>query len=353
MSEVLTTHWGNPSSVHPRGCQSRKLIETAREQVASAINAEPDEIYFTSGGSESNNWALRGAGVSNIVTSEIEHHSVLNCCRNLNKRGFHLGVVTANGEGSVNLSSLLKHVQRLRSLVSIQAVNNELGTIQPIEEVSAICKQHSAILHTDAVQAFGNIPVDVRRWRADLLSLSGHKFNAAPGVGVLFVRRGIELAPLIYGGQQENHMRGGTENVAAIVGIGIAAQAAVRNLEAKEKRLRPLVGDFIVRVLTIAGSRLNGSLNNRIAGTVNFSFSGVEGQTLVLCLARHGIYSSSGSACDSDSVKASHVIQAIGTPKEYELGAIRFSFSDDINERDILYILSSLNESIDFLRRQR
>ncbi len=351
MNEVLTEHWGNPSSIHPRGNKSKKLIETAREQVAAAINAEPDEIYFTSGGSEANSWALRGTGASNIITSEIEHHSILNCCQYINKRGLWLRIIPAGEDGTVELYELQKYVKQMRSLVSIQTVNNELGTIQPIRAIAEICKRNKSGFHTDAVQAVGNIPVDVKALGVDLLSLSGHKFHAAPGVGALYVRRRIAIAPLIFGGKQESHLRGGTENLAAIVGLGIAAHAAVRKLESKEKRLRPLVNDFIDRVLTIPGSRLNGSRTHRIAGTVNFSFYGIEGQTLVLWLARHRVYASAGSACDSDSVKASHVIKAIGVPKEYELGSIRFSFSDDIDARVISYTFNALYESIIGLRK--
>lgn len=347
--------WGNPSSLHTDGQLARELVDAARAKVAAAIGCEPSEVYFTSCGSESDNWAIKGAahmqkGKRNkIVTSKIEHHAVLHTCQALEKEGFEVVYVGVDEGGFINMDELRAAVDENTAVVAIMMANNEIGTIEPIREITEIAHKKGALMFTDAVQAVGNIPVDVKALGVDMLALSGHKIHAPKGIGALYIRKGVRIRNLIDGGGQEKGKRGGTENVPYIVGLGVAIENAVNNLSGME-RVRVLRDKLIDGLLEIPYSRLNGDRENRLPGNANLSFSYVEGEGLLLLLDMAGVSASTGSACSSNSLEASHVLLSIGVDIEDAHGSLRFSLSQSNTEEDVDYIIGAVREVVERLR---
>ncbi|MCL2036339.1 MAG: aminotransferase class V-fold PLP-dependent enzyme [Oscillospiraceae bacterium] len=354
----LKERYGNPSSVYSLGQESARAIEKSRERLASALNCTPGEIYFTGGGSESNNWAIRSCGASHIITSEFEHHAVLHVCENLEK---HTGVKTTYlpvyANGIIKIEDLEKalHENPSTGLVTIMFANNEIGTIQPIAEIGRLIsdwnkKNRKCRFHTDAVQAVGNVPIDVQAMNIDMLSLSGHKFHGMKGAGALYVRKGVKLPPFILGGAQERGSRAGTENVAGIVALGIAVEEAVGNLEEKNALLLKKRERIYNEVMKIERTRLNGDLEKRLSNNLNFSFEGIEGEALLLNLDLMGIAASSGSACTSGSLDPSHVLLALGLPHEIAHGSLRISMSRYTTDDEITHLLEVLPPIVAKLR---
>ena len=353
----LTEQYGNPSTIYTLGREAKKAIDSAREQVAKAINAQPNEIYFTSSGTESDNWAIKGVAYANkqkgkhIITSNIEHHAVLHTCEFLEKEGLEITYVPVDNEGILDLEQLKKAIRPDTILISVMLANNEIGTIQPIREISQLAKEHGIYLHTDAVQAIGSIPVDVDDLGVDLLSLSGHKIYGPKGVGVLYVKTGTKISPFIHGGGQERGKRAGTENVANIVGIGKAIELATQDIQAYSTHLQELRDMTIEEILkTIPHSRLNGHREKRLPGNVNISFEYIEGESILLMLDSKGISASSGSACTSGSLDPSHVLLAIGLPHEIAHGSLRLTFGEENTKDDVKYLLEVLPPIIERLR---
>lgn len=340
--------FGNPSSLHSLGQEAKEAIEHARKQVASLINAEPEEIIFTSGGTEANNLALKGFPASKIITSSIEHHAVLETAK---ASGKPVEIVSARKEGIVNLAELRSSLSQ-GSLVSIMHVNNEIGTIQPIQEIARLCKEKNSFFHTDAVQSFGKLEINVKKHGIDMLSASGHKINGPKGIGFLYIRKELKsrLTPLLHGGGQEKGLRSGTENVAGIVGLGKAAELAKKKMKqaGKVKLLRDF---FIKESLKIPGVTLNGSKDNRIFSNANFTIKNTEGEALVLMLDQFGIQCSTGSACSALGHKSSHVLRALGMSEEDIHSSVRFSFGFQNTRQEINYVIKKLKESIKNLRR--
>lgn len=357
MLPYLKDGYGNPSSIYKLGRESAQAIFDARKKVAKALNAEPNEIFFTSGGSEADNWAIKSAaklgakkGKKHIITSQIEHHAVLHTAMSLEKEGFEVTYLPVDEKGFVNPKDIENAIRPDTALVTIMYANNEIGTIEPIEEIGEICKEKGVYFHTDAVQAVGNVYIDVKKQNIDMLSLSGHKIHAQKGIGVLYCNKKIRLDNLIDGGGQEFGKRAGTENVAAIVGLGVAIEEAVATIEKRNNHLIPLRDMAIKELLTIPNTRLNGDEHRRLPGNINLSIIGVEGESLLLSLDMLGIAASSGSACTSGSLDPSHVLLAIGLKHEVAHGSLRLSFGDDITKEDINYIVSSVKEVAEKLR---
>jgi len=353
----LTEQYGNPSTIYTLGREAKKAIDNAREQVAKAINAQTNEIFFTGSGTESDNWALKGIAYANkqkgkhIITTNIEHHAVLHTCEFLQKEGFDITYVSVDNEGIVNLDELKKAIRPDTILISVMLANNEIGTIQPIKDISQIAKEHGIYLHTDAVQAVGNIPVDVQDLGVDLLSLSGHKIYGPKGVGVLYIKNGTKISPFIHGGGQERGKRAGTENVTNIVGIGKAIELATKDISTYSKHLQELRDMTIENILkTIPHSRLNGHPQKRLPGNVNISFEYIEGESILLMLDAKGISASSGSACTSGSLDPSHVLLAIGLPHEIAHGSLRLTFGEENTREDVKYLLEVLPPIVERLR---
>jgi cysteine desulfurase len=349
--------YGNASSIHQTGREAAKAIAEARRQVAAAIGAKPEEIYFTAGGSESDNWAIKGTAFArkakgnHIITSAIEHHAVLHTCEWLEKQGFEVTYLPVDSEGFVSPADVEKAITDKTILITIMAANNEIGTVEPIAEIGRIAKAHNIPFHTDAVQAIGAIPVNVNDWQADMLSLSGHKFHGPKGVGALYVRKGTRLDTFMQGGAQERGLRAGTENLAGIVGLGKAITLAVENLEEKSKKLVVLRDRLIDGILkSIPDVRLNGPRKNRLPGNVNVSVRYIEGESLLLRLDLSGIAASSGSACTSGSLDPSHVLLAIGLPHEIAHGSLRLSLSQDNTQADVDEVLTVLPGIVENLR---
>lgn len=360
MTPYFTEYYGNPSNIYSLGRQAKKALETARETVAECLGAQPNEIFFTSCGSESDNWAIKGTaaklaktGKRHIVTTEIEHHAVLNPCRALERNGFSVTRLGVHGDGLVRPGELEEALRPDTALVSVMFANNEIGTVQPAEEIGAVCKQRGVLFHTDAVQAAGHLPIAVNRLNADLLSISGHKFGGPKGVGVLFIRRGTELEPLIDGGAQERGRRAGTENVAGAVGLAAALKEACAHREETEARLTALRDRLAEGMLKISGSRLNGDPKKRLPGNVNVCFEGVEGETLVLLLDEKGICASSGSACTAGSTDPSHVLLALGLPRELARGSLRLTLGNENTAEDVEKILEVLPDAVEKIRSIR
>lgn len=358
MLPFLKERFGNPSSLHAIGRDSKAAIEGARKTVAGCIGANPNEIYFTSGGSESDNWAINGAtqimkklGKNHIITTTFEHHAVLNPIKNLEEQGFSVTYLDVHENGIVLPEEIESAITEKTGLVSIIFANNEIGTIQPIAEIGNICKKYGVIFHTDAVQAAGQIPIDTEEQCIDLLSLSAHKLHGPKGVGALYIRSGIILPNLILGGEQERGRRAGTENVAGIVGLAKALQLSCKSMHERNKRLCNMTDRLIDGLLKIEDSRLNGDRERRLAGNASFCFEGVEGESLLVMLDLKGICVSSGSACTSGSLDPSHVLLALGIPKSIARGSLRFSFSDYNTDDDIDYILETLPPIIERLRK--
>lgn len=357
MMPYLTTVYGNPSSMYSIGSEAQKAVELARVDVAEAINALPREIFFTSGGSESDNWAIKGVaralkakGKNHIITSAFEHHAVLHTCDALKKEGFEITLLDVHSDGLVRPEELEAAIKDTTALVSIMYANNEIGTIQPIEELGAVCRRHGVLFHTDAVQAMGNVPIDVKKQNIDLLSMTAHKLHGPKGCGALYIRQGIRPQILIDGGAQERGMRAGTENVAGIVGLASAVKRAKATMEQRTERLTGLRNRLIDSLSKIERSRLNGDREKRLPGNINMCFEGIEGEALLLRLDLMGICASSGSACTSGSLDPSHVLLAIGLPHEIAHGSLRLSFSDETTEEDIDYIAKCVPQVVNTLR---
>ena len=349
--------YGNPSSVHSFGRESRKALEAARRQVAAALKAEPGEIYFTGCGTESDNWAIRGTAYArknkgrHLITSAIEHHAVLHTCAQLEKEGFEVTYLPVDEFGIVQPETLQKAIRPDTTLVTIMTANNEIGTIQPIEELAKIAHEHGALFHTDAVQAIGSIAFDVKAMGIDMLSLSGHKFHAPKGVGALYIRKGVSIQRFMQGGAQERTQRAGTENLASIVGLGKAIELATQNIEQHNAHLTALRDHMIERISKeFEYVRLNGHATQRLPGNVNMSFQYIEGESMLLSLDLKGIAASSGSACTSGSLDPSHVLLAIGLPHEIAHGSLRMSFSEENTLEEVDYTVDCLKEIVDRLR---
>ena len=357
MLPYYTEKYGNPSSLYAVGREAKKALEEARENVANHLGALPNEIFFTSGGSEADNWAIKGVahelakkGKKHIITSKFEHHAVLHTTEALEKEGFEVTYLEVYENGIVKPEDVEKAIREDTALVTIMYANNEIGTIQPISEIGAICKKHGVLFHTDAVQAVGNVKINVKEENIDLLSLSGHKLHAPKGVGALYVRRGIRLPNLISGGAQERGKRAGTENVAGIVALSVAMDEAYANLDERNARLIRMRDRLIEGASKIERSRLNGDAVKRLPGNFNMCFEGIEGESLLVKLDFAGICASSGSACTSGSLDPSHVLLAIGLPHEIAHGSLRISFSDQNTEEDVDYILEVLPGIVSYLR---
>jgi len=349
--------FGNPSSLHSHGQEAKKAIEEAREKVAKALGADSEEIYFTSGGSESDNWALKGVAYAlkekgnHIITTEIEHHAVLHTCRYLEKEGFKVTYLPVDEYGLVKPEDLKKAITDKTILVSIMFANNEIGTIEPIEELVKIAHEKNIYFHTDAVQAVGNVPIDVKKLDVDLLSLSAHKIYGPKGVGALYIKKGVKIHSLIQGGTQEKNRRAGTENVPGIVGLGEAIELITKNLDSHINKLTFLRDKLINGILEkIPYTRLNGHPTKRLPGNVNVSFEFIDGESLILNLDMAGICASSGSACTSGSLEPSHVLLAIGLSKELARGSLRLTIGKDNTEEDIDKVLEALPQIVKRLR---
>jgi len=358
MLPYLGERFGNPSSIYSEGREARKAVEAARSQVAEAIGADPAEIFFTSGGTEADNLAVIGTARANrergdhIVTTVIEHHAVLEPCHYLENEGFKATYLPVNGAGLVDPQELREAITPSTLLVSVMYANNEVGTIQPIEEISAICRETGVYLHTDAVQALGALDVDVNRLGVDMLSVSAHKLYGPKGTGCLYVRKGTKLQSIILGGGQEKRMRSGTENVAGIVGFGAAMRLAAREWEQRSGHVRPLRDRLIDGILErIPYTRLNGDRELRLPNNVNVLFDFIEGEAICLKLDFQGIAASTGSACSSESGEASHVLLALGIPQEEAHGSLRLTLGRENTAEDVEYVLEKLPAIIEELRR--
>ena len=357
MLPFLKEGYGNPSSVYSKGREAKAAIEHAREQVAAAIGCNPDEVYFTSCGSEADNWALKGTvsklrakGKTHIVTTVFEHHAILHTCQYLEGLGCDVTYLPVNAKGLVDPQAVKAAIREDTALVSIMYANNEIGTIQPIAEIGAICKEAGVLFHTDAVQAVGNVPIDVKAQHIDMLSLSGHKIHAPKGVGVLYIRKGIGIDNFMHGGAQERKRRAGTEAVPNIVALGKACELITKDLPGRAQKLTAMRDKLMAEILKLPKTRLNGDAVKRLPGSVNFSFEGIEGESLLLMLDMKGICASSGSACTSGSLDPSHVLLAIGLPHEVAHGSLRLSLSDENTMEDVDYIIETLPKIVERLR---
>ncbi|MEG0269215.1 MAG: cysteine desulfurase NifS [Clostridia bacterium] len=357
MMPYFTQYYGNPSSIHSVGRDARRAVENARRQVALAIGADAREIYFTAGGSESDNWAIRCATATlankgkHIITSTIEHHAVLHTCAMLEKQGYRITYLPVDGEGLVNPQDVRNALCEDTVLITIMAANNEIGTLQPIAEIGKIAKAAGILFHTDAVQAVGAVPIDVNALQVDMLSLSGHKFHAPKGVGALYIRKGVKINNLIYGGAQERGLRAGTENVPGIVGLGKAIELAVSELPEYTQKMTHLRDRLIDGILAeIPNVRLNGHRTLRLPANVNVSVRYVEGEALLMRLDLAGIEGSSGSACTSGSLDPSHVLLAIGLPHEIAHGSLRLSLGTENTDEDVDKVLVELPKIVENLR---
>lgn len=357
MMPYLLDNYGNPSSIYKLGRENRKVVEESREKIAEILNCKPDEIYFTSGGSESDNTAIRGIAYSyknkgnHIITSKIEHPAVLETCKQLEKEGFEVSYISVGENGIINLEELKNAIKPTSTLITIMFANNEIGTIQPIEEIGKIAKEHNIIFHTDSVQAIGSVEIDVEKLNIDSLSLSAHKFYGPKGIGVLYVKKGIKFNKFINGGHQEKNKRAGTENVAGIVGLSKAMELAYRDLEEHNKKIKELRDYYVSQVKEkIPYIKINGDMEKRLPGNSNILFRFIEGESLLLNLDLKGICASSGSACTSGSLDPSHVLLAIGLPHEIAHGSLRISIGKYNTKEEIDYVVESLVEIVGRLR---
>jgi cysteine desulfurase len=349
--------YGNPSSLYEIGQQAKSALEAARARVAAVLGCSPKEIYFTSGGSEADNQAIISAaklgarkGKKHIISTAFEHHAVLHTLRKLEKEGYEITLLDVHADGLVTAEQVENAIREDTCLVTIMYANNEIGTIQPISEIGAVCREKNVLFHTDAVQAAGHIAIDVREQKIDMLSLSAHKFHGPKGVGALYARSGIVLSNLIEGGAQERGKRGGTENVAGIMGMAAALEEAANHIDETSTRVTALRNRLIAGLDQIPYGELNGNLENRLPGNVNFCFEGIEGESLLLLLDDKGICASSGSACTSGSLDPSHVLLAIGRPHEVAHGSLRLSLGEDVTEEQVDYIIQSVKEVVAYLR---
>lgn len=357
MLPYFTEYYGNPSSVYSFASGNKEVITKQRETIANALGAEINEIYFTAGGSESDNWALKTTAEAyknkgnHIITTKIEHHAILHTCEYLEKAGFEVTYLDVDEYGTVKLEDLKAAIRPTTILISVMFANNEIGTIQPIKEIGEIAHEHGILFHTDAVQAFGQLPIDVNACQIDMLSASGHKLNGPKGIGFLYIRKGVKIRSFVHGGAQERKRRAGTENVPGIVGIGAATQHAVKTMEERTKKEAELRDYLIQRVLDeIPYTRLNGHATNRLPNNANFSFRFIEGESLLIMLDMKGICASSGSACTSGSLDPSHVLLAIGLPHEIAHGSLRLTLSEETTKEELDYVVDSLKEIVANLR---
>ncbi|MDP3564556.1 MAG: cysteine desulfurase NifS [Methanoregula sp.] len=353
----FTEHFGNPSSIYSIARESKNAIDAARVQTAKALGADPEEIYFTSGGSESDNWAIKGVAYANrkrgnhIITSQIEHHAVLHTCQYLEKEGFRVTYLPVDQYGLVDPAVLEKAITEKTILITIMYANNEIGTIEPIAELGAIARKHNVYFHTDAVQAIGSVPIDVKAQNIDLLSLSAHKFYGPKGTGALYIKKGVRIDNLIHGGGQERRRRAGTENIAGIVGLGKAIELATADIPGHSAKIRAMRDRLIKGVLaTIPNARLNGHPEKRLAGNFNVSFEFIEGESMLLWLDDEGICASTGSACTSGSLEPSHVLLATGLPVEISHGSLRLTLGDANTDKDVDVVLEVLPKVVAKLR---
>ena len=358
MIPYLSIEYGNPSSLYSIGRSAKRAISEARRRVASLINCSPEEIYFTSCGSESDNTALKGIAYANkekgnhIITSKIEHPAILNSCKNLENKGFKISYIDVDKDGMLNLEKLESEITDQTILISIMYANNEIGTIEPIKEIAQIAHSHGIIFHTDAVQAVGNIPIDVRKMNIDMLSLSGHKLYAPKGIGALYVKSGIKFERFMDGGHQEKNKRSGTENVAEIVALGKACQIAEKNIEQYQQKLKNL-RDYCLKKIQekIPDIHINGTMERRLPGNINISFKDLNSGELLLRLDEVGICASGGSACSSKEASPSHVLTAIGLPSEFSKGALRLTFGDYNSIEDVDYLVENLVRIVEKMRK--
>lgn len=357
MTPFFTEYYGNPSSIYTFAGKASEAVNKARSILAQGINARTDEIYFTGGGSESDNWALKATAEAyqdkgkHIITTKIEHHAILHTCEYLEKKGFEVTYLDVDEYGTVKLDELKKAIRPDTILISVMTANNEIGTIQPIAEIGAIAKEHGILFHTDAVQAFGHIPIDVEAMHIDMLSASGHKLNGPKGIGLMYIRKGVKIRSFIHGGAQERQRRAGTHNVPGIVGFGKAAELAFADMDKRIAYETKLRDHLIERVLNeIPYARLNGERENRLPNNANFCFRFIEGESMLILLDQQKICASSGSACTSGSLDPSHVLLAIGLPHEIAHGSLRITLSEKTTKEEIDFTVDRLKEIIERLR---
>jgi cysteine desulfurase len=357
MLPYFTEKFGNPSSVYTYARESKKAVEKSREQVAKAIGCLPDEVYFTAGGSEADNWAIKGIASANkdkgnhIITSCIEHHAVLHSCQYLEKNGFEVTYLPVDEDGKVRPEDLEKAITDKTILITIMFANNEIGTIQPIQEIGRIAKAHNIPFHTDAVQAIGNVEINVKEMNIDMLSMSGHKFYGPKGIGVLYIKKGIRIDNLIHGGGQERKRRAGTENLPGIVGLGKAIEMATADVKGHSERISDLRNQLLDGIeKEIPYVKVNGHRTDRLPGNLNVSFQFIEGESMLLMLDMEGICASTGSACSSGSLDPSHVLLAIGLPHEMAHGSLRLTIGDGTTQEDVDYVLEKLPDIVKKLR---
>ena len=357
MTYHLNNTFGNPSSLYTIGQEAKEVLETARADMAACFGVQPREIYFTSGGSEADNQAITSAayigarkGKKHIISTTFEHHAVLHTLKRLEKQGFEVTLLDVHADGLVSAQQVADAIRDDTCLVTIMFANNEIGTMQPIKEIGALCREKKIPFHTDAVQAVGHVPINVKEMNIDMLSLSGHKFHSPKGIGALYVRRSIPLKNLIEGGQQEKGKRGGTENMPGIVGMAAAMKEAIDHMDENMTKITALREKLITGLEKIPHSKLNGDRNIRVPGTVNFCFEGIEGESMLLLLDANGIAASSGSACTSGSLDPSHVLLALGLPHEVAHGSLRLSIGEYNNEAEIDHILETVPKVVERLR---
>lgn len=357
MLPYFSENYGNPSSIYKLGRTNRRAVEITREQVAKAINADPNEIYFTAGGSESDNTAIRGIAYAykqkgnHIITSKIEHPAVLETCKQLEKEGFEVSYIGVDENGIINLEELKSEIKKTTTLISVMFANNEIGTIEPIAEIGKIAKEHNIVFHTDAVQAVGSVKIDVKEMNIDSLSLSGHKLYGPKGIGALYVKKGVRFQKFVNGGHQERNKRAGTENVPGIVGLGKAIELAYQDLDEHNKKIKELRDYYMAEVQKrIPYIKINGDMEKRLPGNSNISFRFIEGEGLLLNLDLKGICASSGSACTSGSLDPSHVLLAIGLPHEIAHGSLRITIGKYNTKEEVDYLLDNLEEIVSRLR---
>lgn len=358
MLPYFTEQYGNASSIYQMGADSKQAVTRSRDIIAASLHAKPEEVYFTAGGSESDNWALIAAAESygakgkHIITSKIEHHAILHTCQYLEKRGYEITYIDVDENGVIRLEDLKKAIRPDTILISVMYANNEIGTIQPVGEIGRIAKENGILFHTDAVQAYGHVPIDVDELSIDMLSASGHKFNGPKGVGFLYIRKGVKIRSFIHGGAQERNRRAGTENVPGIVGLGAAAECAFAKMDERMEKVSELRDYLIERIeAEIPYCRLNGDRTKRLPNNVNFSFRFIEGESLLIMLDMKGICASSGSACTSGALDPSHVLLAIGLPHEIAHGSLRLTLSEENTKEEMDYVVDAVKEVVDRLRQ--
>ena len=357
MIPYFSEFYGNPSSIYSLSDEPKKAVATARETIAKTIGAKTNELYFTGGGSESDNWALKATADAykskgnHIITSKVEHHAILHTCQYLEQHGFEVTYIDVDENGKIKLDELKKAIRPTTILISVMFANNEIGTIQPIKEIGEIAKEHGILFHTDAVQAYGHVPINVDELNIDMMSASGHKINGPKGIGFLYIRTGVKIRSFIHGGAQERKRRAGTENVPGIVGFGKAAEIAAANMAERSKYESELRDYLMDRVMAeIPYARINGGRENRLPNNANFSFQFIEGESMLIMLDDKGICASSGSACTSGSLDPSHVLLAIGLPHEIAHGSLRLTLSEETTKEDIDYTVDNLKAIVERLR---